>query len=86
MLAYNLRVALAGCTTAKTVQSKYFNGDVPVRTVQAMGRTWRCSVRVVKNYGYDPQIFADRVTGRVLCTHIANRGRFVRWYFDGGGD
>jgi len=82
---YSLRVAMAGCTTAKNVQRKYYNRGANA-TVYEGGRTFRCRYRIIKNHGYDPAIFGDRVTGRVLCTDLANKGRFVRWLYEGGGD
>jgi hypothetical protein len=82
----DLRASNVGCTTARSVAWHYFHSDLGESTLFAAGRTWRCSVRILRNHGYDPAIFGDRVTGRVLCTHVANRGRFVRWQFQGGGD
>ena len=84
-VGYSLRVAQTDCPTGRAVQRALFNGD-GARVVQARGRTWRCSTKVLTNFGYDPVIFGDRVTGRVLCRHIVNADRFVRWFFHGGGD
>ena len=84
---FDLRASMVGCTTARSVERTYYNRDLAAGgIVVAGGRTWRCHVRILKNHGYDPAIFGDRVTGRVLCTHVANRGRFVRWKYLGGGD
>jgi hypothetical protein len=78
---------MVGCTTARSVERTYYNwGLGGGATVVAGGRTWRCHARILKNHGYDPAISGDRVTGRVLCTHVANGGRFVRWKYHGGGD
>jgi len=76
LAAFSIRTRIAKTQTAALGRAWVYAAD----------RTWRCSVRILRNYGYDPAIFGDRVTGRVLCIHIANRGRFVRWKFDGGGD
>lgn len=89
--SFELRASSVGCVAARSVQYSYTHSENPNGCagpcmVYAADRTWRCSVRILRNYGYDPAIFGDRVTGRVLCIHIANRGRFVRWKFDGGGD
>ena len=84
---FDLRASMVGCKTARTVARIYSERDLGASpTVVAGGRTWRCRVRILENHGYDPTIFGDRVTGRVLCTHVANRGRFVRWKYHGGGD
>ncbi len=88
-VGYSLRVAMAGCTTAKNVQRKWYYNGSGVRwsgTVHEGSRTFRCRVRIIKNHGYDPAVFGDRVTGRILCTDLANKGRFVRWLYKGGGD
>lgn len=86
---YSLSVAQTDCPTGRAVQRAFFSagdGNSPVGTIEVRGRTWRCSSKIVKSYGYDPTIVSDRVTGRVLCRHVTNAGRFVRWFYDGGGD
>lgn len=84
-VGFSLRASLTNCPTARSVQRTYFYGDGE-KTIRARGRTWRCSIRILKDKGYDPVTFGHNVTGRVLCKHVANSGRFVRWYFNGGGD
>jgi hypothetical protein len=85
-VGYELRVSEVGCKTARSVQRAYFESPLGTSRVVARGRTWRCSHRILEDRGYDPTIVGHRVTGRVLCIHIANRGRFVRWKYRGGGD
>lgn len=75
---YELRVSAAGCKTARSVQRAYFQLDLGGSRVVARGRTWRCRHRILEDHGYDPAIVGNRV--------IANRGRFVRWKYRGGGD
>ena len=84
-VGYSLSVAQTNCRTGRAVQRAYFYGD-GATVIEARGRTWKCSVKTIARHGYDPVIFSERITGRVLCRHIANKGRFVRWLFDGGGD
>ena len=82
---FDLRASMVGCTTARDVERTYYNRDLGAgATVVAGGRTWRCHARILKNHGYDPTISGDRVTGRVLCTHVASRVRLVRWKYHGG--
>lgn len=85
---YGLRVSEAGCVTARQIQNAYWDkaSGSRVTYVRAGGRTWRCSYRILENHGYDPAIYGDRVTGRILCVHVGNRGRWARWFYDGGGD
>lgn len=87
-IGWDLHVAQAGCITARSVQRTYFKESgiqPPGRRYFAAGRTWTCRHRILQVHEYDPNSFANRVTGRVLCTHIANRGRFVRWKYQGAG-
>jgi hypothetical protein len=86
---YSLRASSLSCPDARSVQRTYFNDNSDCSSgcsIHTVNRTWHCSYRILGSSPPPPGTSGRRVHGRVLCTHIANRARFVRWEYHGQGD
>ena len=86
---YNFRAQLVGCETGRAVYRAYVDGDDAgcfdgQCRVYARARNWQCSARILRTVRPVPGT-APIIEGRILCAHVANRGRFVRWYYHGQG-
>jgi hypothetical protein len=85
--SFGLRASQVDCIDARQVQRVYMDEFCGQGCrYRAAGRTWWCTFKILRSYGYDPAAFGDQVLGRVLCVHTGNRSRFVKWQYHGGGD